>query len=462
MQKLAIILLRHCSKNNYEGKRSVHLQFLYKLKKEVWLITSKILKSNPGIKIFLALMLLINEMQAQQMNLATVLNNIDKSNPVVKAFDAQITSLNETAKGAKAWMAPELSTGFFATPYNPSLWRKGPNGTTGMGQYSIAAQQIIPNKSRLNAEYKYMNAMSTVEKENKGASLNELYADAKRSYFEWVIILKKLSVLDDNERVLNFMVSNAQIRYKNGLEKISAYYKAKAALSTIQNIRLTLQNEIRQKRILINTLMNLEDKNKEYTIDTNYTIKDYSTYVLDSAYLTGARSDIKAIEKDINLTYLKQDLERKRLRPEFGIRYENMIGFGGQPGAYTLMGMVRIPFARWSAKMYKANIEGLKWQAVSLNSQKQQLINQYTGAAYGVKAELDIRKKKIQLFKDNILPALQKNFQTMQLGYEQNTEELFTLYDAWEVLNITQLEYFDELQQLLVMQVEMERILQIK
>jgi hypothetical protein len=50
----------------------------------------------------------------------------------------------------------------------------------------------------------------------------------------------------------------------------------------------------------------------------------------------------------------------------------------------------------------------------------------------------------------------------MQLGYEQNTEELFTLYDAWETLNMTQLEYLDQLQQLLLMQVELERILEIK
>jgi hypothetical protein len=50
----------------------------------------------------------------------------------------------------------------------------------------------------------------------------------------------------------------------------------------------------------------------------------------------------------------------------------------------------------------------------------------------------------------------------MQLGYEQNTEELFELYDAWETLNMTQLQYLDQLQQLLLMQVELERILEIK
>ena len=50
----------------------------------------------------------------------------------------------------------------------------------------------------------------------------------------------------------------------------------------------------------------------------------------------------------------------------------------------------------------------------------------------------------------------------MQLSYEQNTEELFTLYDAWESSYKTQLEYLDQLQQLLLMQVELERILEIK
>jgi hypothetical protein len=50
----------------------------------------------------------------------------------------------------------------------------------------------------------------------------------------------------------------------------------------------------------------------------------------------------------------------------------------------------------------------------------------------------------------------------MQLAYEQNTEELFNLYDAWETLNNTQLDYWDQVQQLLLMQVELERILEIK
>ena len=69
---------------------------------------------------------------------------------------------------------------------------------------------------------------------------------------------------------------------------------------------------------------------------------------------------------------------------------------------------------------------------------------------------------KLKLFEENIIPALHKNFQTMQLAFEENTEELFTLYDAWQTLDMTQLEYLDQLKELLMMQVEMERVLELK
>ena len=128
---------------------------------------------------------------------------------------------------------------------------------------------------------------------------------------------------------------------------------------------------------------------------------------------------------------------------------------------YSLMGMVKLPIGR-STRASRANIESLKWKAESLNQQKQGLINEAAGMAEGMLNEIASRKKQIELYENNIIPALRKNFQTMQIAYQNNTEELFELYDAWETLNMTQLQYLDQLQQLLVMQAELERILEIK
>jgi hypothetical protein len=159
---------------------------------------------------------------------------------------------------------------------------------------------------------------------------------------------------------------------------------------------------------------------------------------------------------------IKQETERTRLLPEFGVRFENMYGWAKQPMQFTAMAMVRLPMARWSAKMNKANIESLKWENESLKQQKQMIINESTGMAYGMRTDILSKNIQIKLYEEKILPALRRNYKAYQLSYEQNTEELFELFDAWETLNMTQLEYLKELQQLLSMQVELERILQIK
>lgn len=414
------------------------------------------------ILIVSGVLLLKLSLQAQQrVTLDSIYAAITANHPALKSYDAQIRSLDEAARGARNWEAPELATGLWMTPYNPNLWKKQGDGSSGMGQYMISAQQMLPNRKKQDAEQKYMESMSAIDKEKKNADINELVASAKQNYYQWIIIKKKLAVLDQGEKLLDFMIKNAEIRYKNNLGKISSYYKAKASLGNIQSMRIMFENEIVQKRIALNTLMN-RDKNIVFDIDTVYNIKNYSTTEFDSTSFINSRSDIKAVDREVQLAFLQQDVERAKLKPEFGVRFDHMFGFGGLPMQYSLMGMVKLPMAKWSSRTSKANVESLKWKVESLNQQKQAMLNEAAGLSYGMKNEIISRQKQLKLFEDNIIPALRKNFQTMQLGYEQNTEELFALYDAWETLNMTQLQYLDQLQQLLLMQVELERILEIK
>ena len=399
-----------------------------------------------------------------QLSLQDIFDTIQKNNPVVKMYDNEIRSMDEAAKGAKSWMPPEFSTGFWMTPYDPSRWKKMDDGMggfkEGMGQYMVGGQQMFPVRKKQDADAAYMEAMSSVEKEKKNASLNELINDARQYYYSWLILKKKLAILDQDEKLLDFMIKNAEIRYKNGLEKISAYYKAKAALGNLQNMRLMFENDIREKRIRINALMN-RNAIIDFDIDTTYQLDDYSTNIFDSTLFYSSRSDLKAVDKEINLTWLKQETERQSLKPQFGIRYENMFGFGGLPMQYSLMGMLKVPLKN-SSRMNKANIESLKWKANALQSQKEMMVNEYSGMAYSMRNELDTKKKQLKLYDENIIPALRNNYKTMQLGYEQNTEELFMLYDAWERLYMTQLEYTELLSQALQLQVTLDRLMEKK
>ena len=242
---------------------------------------------------------------------------------------------------------------------------------------------MIPNKKKQNADAAYMQAMSSVEKEKKNATMNELVNDAKQLYYEWIILEKKLSTISENDKILDFMIKNAELRYKNGLGKISAYYKAKAALGNNKNMQLMFENDIREKRIRINALMGRQALT-DFNIDTVYELKDFTGIVFDSTIFYSNRSDFKAIDREINLTWLKQETERQSLKPQFGIRYEHMFGFGGLPMQYTLMGMMKLPLTGWSSKMNKANIESLKWKASALQSQKEMMANEFSGMAYAI------------------------------------------------------------------------------
>lgn len=396
--------------------------------------------------------------RAQQMTLDAVIDSIRVSHPVIRMYDQDIRSMDEAARGARAWMPPQVGVGFFMTPYNVSLWKRD-GDMTGMGSVMVSGEQMFPNRKKLDADEAYMTAMSSTQKMKKNATLNELVNDAKRYYYDWLILEKKLAVLAENEKILDFMIRNAEIRYRNGLDKISAYYKAKASLGTIRNMQIMYETEIREKKYRLNTLMGRK-ATVDFGIDTSYRLAAFAGIEFDSTLFYGSRSDLKAIDQDIRLARLRQQTEQMSLKPQFGIRYENMFGFGGQPMLYNLMGMMRIPMAGWSNKMNKANMESLKWKAGALQSQKEMMVNEYSGMAYGMLNELESKKRQLGVYTSQIIPALKNNYRTMQLAYEQNTEELFMLYDAWEKLNMTQIEYLDILNQALRIQTDLEQLIE--
>src|SRR5450631_1863139 len=224
------------------------------------------------------------------LTLDSIFSNISYNNPQLKMYDAQVRSQDAAAAGARNWEAPQLSTGFWMTPYDPNLWKRQSNGSTGLGQYMVSVEQMFPNPKKQETEEKYMLAISSVVKENKNASLNELRAAAKQNYFEWMIIKKKMDVLDQNQKLLDFMIKNAELRYQNNLGKVGAYYKAKASLGNLENSRLQFENEIVQKRIILNTLMN-RDKASWFDVDTLFAIKKYDSLLIDSSTLINSRSD---------------------------------------------------------------------------------------------------------------------------------------------------------------------------
>lgn len=374
-------------------------------------------------------------------------------------YDADIQSMDAAAKGAKSWMPPQVETGFFMTPYNTKMW-KADEMNPGMGSYMSGVTQMIPNASKLKADSNLMNAMSSVEKENKNYTINQLKALAKTNYYQWLVLNKKIKIANDNLSLLEYMIKSMEIRYQYNMDKLPTYYKAKSQYSALESMILMLQNDISQKRIMLNTLM-ARDKNTAFEIDETYEIKDFNSAVSDTTSLSKNRSDVKAIEKTMEINQLKIVAEKTKLLPEFGIKYDHMFAFGTQPQQFSLLGMITIPMP-WSTKMNKANINSFQIKNESLNYQKQMILNEATGMISGMTTELNALKKQYEVAQKSIIPALKKNYETAILAWQNNTGDLFPTLDAWEALNMAQIDALDKLQNILAAQVEIEKQLETK
>jgi outer membrane protein TolC len=399
---------------------------------------------------------------SQTMSLENILNEIEKNQPELKKYDAKINAYDTYASGAKALDAPQVGAGLFMTPYNPQMWKADPAmNTNGMGSFMLSAQQMIMNPKKLNANSNYMKSMSGIELQMKGSMKNELFSMAKMSYYEWAVLKRKKSILSESESILKYLIESTELRYKYGMDKLNAYYKAKGMLGDVQTMMVMTNQEINQKMIELNTLMN---RNKSLIFDVDAIIKfnEYENVVIDSAAIMSARSDFKVLKQNESLLRNKQTFENSKRLPDFGIKYDHMLAFGKQPQQFSLMAMVTIPIVPWSSKMYKSSVKGLNYEIEAAKLEQQGFVNNVSGTIENIKVKIKNKKQQIELSEKVVIPSMKKNYETALLAYEQNTEELFMVLDAWQNLKLMQLSYVDQLMELAELQIQYENQLEIK
>jgi len=402
------------------------------------------------------------EIHAQVLTLDSVLNFVTNNNPGLRIYDARIKAASAYAAGAKSYEPPQVGAGLFMTPYNPMMWQADEmEGSPGMGSFMLSAQQMFMNRQKLKANADVMLGMGNVDRQMQGTMRNEMFAMAKMSYYMSAILIKKLAVFDESERLLEYIVKSAELRYSYGMDKLNAYYKSQAMLSDIKTMRLMVEFEITKQKITLNTLMN-RDLLSDFEIDTILVIKNYENAFIDTTLITSKKSEYKAVSANINLLLARQDLERAKLKPDFGIKYDHMIAFGQQPQQFSLMAMLTIPIAPWSSKMYRSSITGLGFEIDALYFQQQSIINDISGSLNSYMAQIKSKKQQLELYRLEIIPSMKKNYETSLLAFEQNKEELFMTLDAWQNLKLVQLSYLDMLNELLQLQVNYEKELEIR
>ena len=416
------------------------------------------MKSNIKIKIlFTGFCLgLVAWSNAQVISLDSVLTVIDKQNPMLQEYDNKVNALNAYTAGAKSWMAPMVGAGTFMTPYpNQMIMEEGDKGAV-----MFSFEQDIPNPAKLSANKKYLSSRAAVEQQGRAYQFNALRAEAKTFYYQWLVAEEKMKILEENERIMDLMLKLSRIRYPYNQGSLGNIYKAEGRLHEVQNMKLMTQGDIEAKSYRLKTLMNLPP-DARIMVDTTMQITyQPDPIIYDTASLSDQRSDVKQLDRTIEVMRLNQRLQQFQAKPDFKIRFDHMQPLGNMPTQFTAMAMVSIPIAPWSSKMYKAEVKGMQYDIEAMKKGREALLLETRGMLSGMAAQLTKMQQQLNNYETKIIPALRKNYQTLMLGYEENREQLPIVIDGWEALNMTQMTYLEKLEEYYNMIVSYEKELE--
>lgn len=385
-------------------------------------------------------LLVIQIAHGQPMPLDSVLLVIEKQNPMLQTYRSRVDARQAYVAGSKGIMAPEVGGGLWMFPY-----QKQDAGMSDPRQIMLSVSQTFTNPAKLKANEKYFGSQASIEQTRERRAFNELRAQAKVAYYRWYVYEQKRAALRESESILTMMIKIAQLRYPYNQSKLSSIYKAEGRLYEIQNMQVMNENEIHHQQTILKQLMNLPHET-QIALDSTSIPADVEIMTMDTTLLVTSRSDLRQLDQTIQSMRLSQTLEKAQTKPDFNLSFNHMISLGeGMPNQFMLLGMVTIPIAPWSSKMYKANVQGMNYEIESMKTERLAILNEVQGMTANMIAEIKTLRKQLENYQLRILPALQKNYETLMLAYEENKEELPMVIEGWETVNMTQLQYLDTL-----------------
>lgn len=388
-----------------------------------------------------------------KMSLEQIFEEIKTKNIGLKSYASRIQSKDAKVEGATAWMAPMVGAGTFMTPYP----FQGMAGENDRGALMLTAEQDIPNPAKVKAKREYLQIQSKGDIYAQSELFNQFKARARQLYFGLLIDYKRIYYQEENKRIMETMKKLAEIRYPFNQGGLNQVFKAEGRAFESENMILMTESSIRSKKIALNTLMN-RSAEMDLQIDTSFQVNFIPKADLDTAYFASSRSDILNMQHEINVMKKNINLMKQEAKPDFRLRFDHMSNYSAMmPRQFTVMGMLSIPIVPWSSKMYKSEIKSMNFEQEAMRQQKAAMLTDMLGMTRSMESELTLMQKQLANYEQRIVPSLQKYLKVSILSYQENKSDLNTVIDAWEALNMAQMNYLNQLEKFYQMIVDYEK-----
>lgn len=370
----------------------------------------------------------------------SILRRIERNNLILQSYELKATAYTYTADAATAWMPPAVGAGTFMTPYPGQKIMEARD----RGNLMLEIEQEIPNAAKLRSKKRYIESQGNIERASREVTLNELKAQAKILYYNWLIAKERIDVLHENQRIMVTLKKIEEVRYPYNQSLLGGVYKSEARLGEIESMLRMQVGNIERARAGLNGLMN-EPGNRPFEIDTTFQPHFAPTETYDTAKLATVRKDVLKMNEGIRSMQLNIESMNNEKKPDFSVRFNHMYPLAGvMPQAFNVIGMITIPIVPWSSKMYKSQIKAMEYNIRSMEKERSAMLQETQGTLYAMQYEIHAMHDRIYGLEEKIIPALKKSLDANFALYQENKLSLLVVIDSWEALNMMYMNLLDD------------------
>jgi outer membrane protein TolC len=363
-------------------------------------------------------------------------------NPELKVSEARWRMFSSRVRQAGSLEDPmlmlKIQNGIFTDPFD--------FGRDPMTQKVIGISQQLPfwGKRNLRGEVASKEAESYKwQVEERKLELRRMVAE---TYYQIYFTDKSLAIVDKNLKILEDFVTLAETKYSVGQGAQQDLFKAQVERSKMLDMRITLEQQRKGLQSSLNELLYRPAETPVGAIP-DFDIKPLiqaSEELRIMAYEN--RPMLKSLNALIEKGKAGHNLAKKEYYPDFNVAFEYMQRdrVRDEPGddMYSLGVTFNLPLqrARRQAMVAESSSE------ITMATEEMNVLkNSINSGISGLLAQMERRRKLVELYKTGIIPQSEQSLESATIGYRVNKVDFLDLLDSRMTLFNYERELYDSL-----------------
>lgn len=352
------------------------------------------------------------------------------NNPGLKAAFFRWKSAIEGVTGQKSLSDPKFTFSYFISEVET---RVGPQ------QSKLGIMQMFPWFGKLRLKGKAAMSMVDSEEQMYEQTKLNIFFQVKKNYFDYYFILQNISVIKENIRLLKYLESVAEKKYRSGITPYTDLIKIQIESEKLLDQLRSAEELIIPIQTRLNAVLN-RPVNAPLPVPALNAIRavHFSRNQLVDWMLEN-NPELKALDFRIEHERIAIRVARKNYLPDFSIgldyvftgeaRMADVVDSGKDP----IMAMLQINVPIWFSRI-KSEVNRAKNILDSVLEEKSKKKNTLIADLDMVYYQYRDAERKVSLYRDQMVPRARQALDVSRSAYKTGNMDILNLVDAQRTL----------------------------